>query len=115
MEQGLVSSSHDLSEGGLGVSLAEMVFGTDKGIKVSLDMKKELLFSETPGRLVVSVSKGNIAAFEEIMGEDITEIGEVQADHQLDITLTDENFVAEVSELEKLWEEAIPCLMKSKD
>src|SRR5699024_10739195 len=36
MEQGLVSSSHDLSEGGLGVSLAEMVFVTDKGIKVSL-------------------------------------------------------------------------------
>lgn len=115
MEQGLVSSSHDLSEGGLGVSLAEMVFGTDKGIKVSLDMKKELLFSETPGRLVVSVSKDNVAAFEEIMGEDITEIGEVQADHQLDIALTDENFVAKVSELEKLWEEAIPCLMKSKD
>jgi len=115
MEQGLVSSSHDLSEGGLGVSLAEMVFGTDKGIKVSLDMKKELLFSETPGRLVVSVSKDNVAAFEEIMGEDITEIGEVQVDHQLDITLTDDNFVAEVSELEKLWEEAIPCLMKSKD
>ena len=49
------------------------------------------------------------------MGEVIPEVGEVQADHQLDITLTDENFVAEVSELEKLWEEAIPCLMKSKD
>ena len=48
MENGLVSSAHDLSEGGLGVALAETVFKTDLGLKIDLaDQPAARLFSET--------------------------------------------------------------------
>jgi phosphoribosylformylglycinamidine synthase len=42
MENGLVSSAHDLSEGGLGVALAETVFKTDLGLKIDLADQPQL-------------------------------------------------------------------------
>ena len=72
MAEGLVQSAHDLSEGGLGVSLAESVFDTDLGVNVKLDFNKNLLFSETPGRLIVSVAPENAAKFEQEMGDAVS-------------------------------------------
>ncbi|MDZ7746082.1 MAG: phosphoribosylformylglycinamidine synthase subunit PurL [Halobacteriales archaeon] len=49
---------HDVSHGGLGVALAEMVTG-DAGLAVTLDtdaLPEELLFSELPGRAVVETT-----------------------------------------------------------
>jgi phosphoribosylformylglycinamidine synthase len=68
---GSVRSCHDLSEGGLAVALAEMVFAGEVGADVNglhaadgglSDV--EQLFSETPTRFVVEVEPGNAAAFE---------------------------------------------------
>ncbi|MBD5069493.1 MAG: phosphoribosylformylglycinamidine synthase subunit PurL [Lactobacillus sp.] len=115
MQTGLVQSSHDASEGGLGVCLAETLFGSGLGASVELDLTKELLFSETAGRFVVSVSPKDQVAFETALGEFATKIGEVTATENLAVTLTDENFSVPVATAQKLWEEAIPCLMKSKD
>lgn len=115
MQSGYVKSSHDTSEGGLGVCLAETLFGSELGAKVTLDLTKEELFSETLGRFVVSVAKKDQAEFEKTLEKEAILIGEVTSDKQLDVTLKDAQFKVDTLEAQKLWKEAIPCLMRSKD
>jgi len=76
IEAGLVSSCHDLSDGGLGVALAESAIAGDLGAEVSLsdvpgagNFQRDdlLLFSESQGRFVVSVSPGRRKEFEKVM------------------------------------------------
>ncbi|WP_308554852.1 phosphoribosylformylglycinamidine synthase subunit PurL [uncultured Lactobacillus sp.] len=115
MASGYVSSAHDLSEGGLGVSLAETLFKTKLGLKLELPkIDKNLFFSETPGRFVVTVPADKVAEFEAKMGEVATKVGEVTAEHTLQVALQDGEVNEAVQDLEKIWEECIPCLMKSK-
>ncbi|WP_442918878.1 phosphoribosylformylglycinamidine synthase subunit PurL [Ligilactobacillus sp.] len=115
MEQGLVQSSHDASEGGLAVSMAETVFGTELGLELDLNLTKAQLFSETPGRFIVTVAPENAAAFEGILGDDAVRIGVVTAEHEIKAELADGRLDVSAGEAQKIWEEAVPCLMKSKD
>lgn len=115
MEDGKVASAHDLTEGGLGVALAETLFKTDLGMNLKLDLTKNQLFSETAGRFVVTVKKEDAAAFEAALGDDATLIGEVTNSHWLQVRLADGNLNKNVADLEQLWKEAIPCQLKSKD
>lgn len=115
MTQGLVTSAHDLSEGGLAVSLAESVFDTEFGLNINLsEFDKTLLFSETPGRLIVSVKPENKSAFESLLGSAVQEIGRVTDQRKLSIKLANDELNTDVASLEKIWKESIPCLMKSK-
>ena len=86
--RGLVISCHDLSDGGLGVALAESAFSGGLGARVSLaDLPSEnvgrdddALFSETPGRFLVSVGQEQRQDFEQAMiGHDLACIGTVTA------------------------------------
>ena len=115
MEQGLVQSSHDASEGGLAVAMAETVFGTEFGLKLDLDLTKAQLFSETPGRFIVTAAPENAAAFEKILGDDAVKIGVVTSEHEIKADLADGKLDVSADEAQKIWEEALPCLMKSKD
>lgn len=115
MEGGKVASAHDLTEGGLGVALAETLFKTDLGMNLKLDLTKNQLFSETAGRFVVTVKKEDAAAFEAALGDDATLIGEVTNSHWLQVRLADGNLNKNVADLEQLWKEAIPCQLKSRD
>ncbi|MCS7149597.1 MAG: AIR synthase-related protein [Caldimicrobium sp.] len=68
----LIESAHDCSDGGLGVCLAEKAFAGGFGMEIDLSAipfegeKREdfLLFSESAGRIVVSVSSENRREFE---------------------------------------------------
>ncbi|MRH09309.1 phosphoribosylformylglycinamidine synthase subunit PurL [Lactobacillus reuteri] len=116
MENGLVSSAHDLSEGGLGVALAETVFKTDLGLKIDLaDQPVAHLFSETPGRFIVTVAPEKATEFEQALGKDAHLIGEVTNSHWLMVKLANGELNESVAKLQKTWEEAIPCQLKSKD
>lgn len=116
MENGLVSSAHDLSEGGLGVALAETVFKTDLGLKIDLaDQPVAHLFSETPGRFIVTVALEKVTEFEQALGKDAHLIGEVTNSHWLMVKLANGELNESVAKLQKTWEEAIPCQLKSKD
>ncbi len=64
IQKGWILASHDISDGGLGVALAESCFGFNGGIEISLDKVRSLdiepwkkLFSEPAGCLIVEVSK----------------------------------------------------------
>src|SRR5262249_37006529 len=61
----LVSSAHDVSDGGLAVALAECARQGGLGARVVLDgaaRASALLFGESPGRAVISFSPDNEAA-----------------------------------------------------
>lgn len=83
--QQLIASSHDLSDGGLAVALAECTFGNDLGCTIDLDAIEgnldinNKLFSESHSRFVVSVHPAHKVAFENILGERATLIGKVTA------------------------------------
>jgi len=79
---GLILSSHDLSDGGLAVALAEAAFGGNLGCSIALP-EDELplqahLFSESHSRLVVSIDPRKRDKFSEIMGQSATFLGEVE-------------------------------------
>ena len=76
IESGIVNSAHDCSEGGLAVTLAEScVTNSNKplGARIETDALKkaglrtdEILFGETPSRVVVSINKDNVGALSAI-------------------------------------------------
>ncbi len=76
----LLSSAHDISEGGLLVAVAESMIGGDRGAKLA-DVDAVAAFNEAPGRIVVSVPPAHQAAFEVIFN--IKPIGTVTDDAQL--------------------------------
>ncbi|WP_047979570.1 phosphoribosylformylglycinamidine synthase subunit PurL [Ornithinibacillus contaminans] len=114
IQQGMVTSAHDLAEGGLGVALAESLF-TDTFLGADINIAADptvALFSETQSRFLVSVKEAHKEAFEFLV-EDAIEIGTVTADGYL--TVHNEETVIlseEVEELCNLWRGAIPCLLK---
>jgi len=62
-----ISAAHDVSEGGLFITLLEMSFEHGLGCEASVPVKNRLdaaFFGESQSRVVVSVSKENIEAFE---------------------------------------------------
>ncbi len=82
----VVSACHDLSDGGLGVALAEMCIGGRLGAEINLDAiplldeinPTEILFSESASRLLVSVAPDKVSAFKSFMrGTLYAHIGQV--------------------------------------
>jgi phosphoribosylformylglycinamidine synthase len=68
----IVESAHDVSEGGLFVTLLESCFNRNLGIDVvasNLDIRKDgYWFGESQSRAVVSVKEENVAQFKKILG-----------------------------------------------
>jgi len=88
MRAGLVVSCHDVSEGGLAVSLAEMCIAGRLGARVDALPHDDLatsLFSESSGRLVVEVRPRSVDAFMKIMGRSAARLGMVTDDSLLSI------------------------------
>ena len=75
--QGLLASCHDLSDGGLGVALAESAFAGGFGLSIELaalggtaiERDDTLLFSESQSRLLVTVHPSQQEAFEILFAE----------------------------------------------
>lgn len=66
IEQGLLQSAHDISEGGLAFALAESCFKMPVGLEVGVQTELRpdyFLFSESPSRIVVSVQNGREREF----------------------------------------------------
>ncbi|WP_184756487.1 phosphoribosylformylglycinamidine synthase subunit PurL [Streptosporangium album] len=66
--QGLLTGSHDLSDGGLGIALAEACLARGVGCTVSLTGDDAFvdLFSESPARALVTVAPESFEAFAEL-------------------------------------------------
>ncbi|WP_212921592.1 phosphoribosylformylglycinamidine synthase subunit PurL [Ornithinibacillus bavariensis] len=114
IHKGLIVSAHDLSEGGLGVALAESLFADDAlGAIIQIRGDETVaLFSETQSRFLISVKKENKDAVEKVLTDAIP-IGVITADGMLTIYNESSIVLSEkVAELRSLWKGAIPCLLK---
>ncbi|MBN2445039.1 MAG: phosphoribosylformylglycinamidine synthase subunit PurL [Spirochaetales bacterium] len=110
---GLISSCHDLSDGGLAIALAEASLAGRVGVEVSLDAlpweKSEtidpvkLLFCETPSRFIVSVKKSREKDFIKVMGEcDFASIGITKAENIFSIRFNQTSLInTELNKIEK--------------
>jgi phosphoribosylformylglycinamidine synthase len=61
---GVLRSVHDLSEGGLAVTVAEMCFAGGFGAELSGDFDENMLFAEVNSSFVIEVESGNSSAVE---------------------------------------------------
>lgn len=85
---GLVRSAHDLSEGGLAVTAAEMCIGGRLGMNINFESSD--LFTEVNGCLLVEVSPDNAFAFEKQFANlPFQKIGEVISNSTLEISNTE--------------------------
>jgi phosphoribosylformylglycinamidine synthase len=94
MQQRMITACHDLSDGGLGVAVAEMCLAGRQGADIRLDAAPaldamnpaELLYSESASRLLVSVRGDMIEDFEEAFrGQICARIGRTTEDAVLRI------------------------------
>jgi phosphoribosylformylglycinamidine synthase len=75
IERGILSSAHDISDGGLAIALAECcIGGPDKPLGVRIEMREmirgdALLFSESQSRILVSVAGENLSQLREAADE----------------------------------------------
>ena len=108
MNDGLVASCHDVSDGGLGAALAETAFGGGFGMTVSLssigvEYGAAALFSETPGRFV-AVDPEHAGVSVRLNGSPCYRIGETVEDPMLHIICGDGKIVsADLDTLRSAW------------
>ena len=116
---GLIESCHDLSEGGLAVTAAEMAFAGGLGVALNLaalaeasdiDSDTVLLFSESNTRFLVEVSEQNAAAFAETLSDlPYVEVGVVNDGDQCSVVGTNGQTVIEssIEELRQVWKQPL--------
>lgn len=113
IQQGLVASCHDCSDGGLGVALAETAFAGDLGMEIELSAvptegvsrRDVLLFSESQGRFVLTIPERHQKAFEAlIQGIPAGCIGRVTQAPYLTLSMNGQVVLkAPISELKTAW------------
>ncbi len=108
LERGLILSSHDISDGGFAVALAEMTIGSGIGVDIDLSffgMRSDMfLFSETQSRFVVEAVKGSENKMKEIFGNDAYLVG-YTSNLFTGINGEEKLFNIELEEIKKKWKE----------
>jgi phosphoribosylformylglycinamidine synthase len=119
---GQLQSAHDVSDGGLAVTLAESCFASDGfSVRASVTSKEPdeaALFGERGARVVVSVTPENVAAVRRIAAQyevAVVEVGRVTRG-EFRIELNGQAVVsAEVPTLAGVWSGALERLLTAKD
>jgi phosphoribosylformylglycinamidine (FGAM) synthase-like enzyme len=114
IQGGLVRACHDLSEGGLAVTAAEMAFAGGLGGRVDIGnisaagalQDAACLFSESNSRFLVEVTPERSAKFEREFGDvPVVRIGEVTADKRLVIGRGRQPLIdADILDLKEAWQ-----------
>lgn len=112
--EGLVSSAHDLSEGGLSQALVEACLDGDVGASLTLPDgdPSVMLFSESPARALVSLSGAGYRRFTALCAEHgvpVARLGEVLDSGQIEVQGL---FTVPLEELRTIWSAPIPAAME---
>jgi phosphoribosylformylglycinamidine synthase II len=115
-EEGLLKSAHDCSDGGLAVSIAESCFASLNrdaiGAEISLEganlSDAELLFGESPSRIVVTIAAADIEKLKSVAGDcPMSIIGTVKGE-SLSIYIDGRKTIDErISDLETIWSNSL--------
>jgi phosphoribosylformylglycinamidine synthase subunit PurL len=109
---GIIDSAHDLSEGGLAQALVESCLRGDTGARITLPEGSDAfvaLFSESTGRAIVSVSRGEQARFTDLCaarGLPHTRIGVI--DLLVPDLAVEGQFRVSLRELRSTWTRTLP-------
>jgi len=103
---GLVRSAHDVSEGGLAVTLAEMAIAGRLGADVALSGPDPVtaLFSESLGRIVIAVRGDDAARVVALFDEPVTTLGTVTDAPELRLVAGDVRIDLAVEQLRAAWQ-----------
>lgn len=107
MDDGIVLSCHDLSEGGLAAAAAEMAFGGMLGVELDVRGMGRLrtdfkLFSESNGRWLLEVEPDRADFFNGGI-----RVGEVIGGHDFIMIDKDEKFGLSLQEMREKWDSAV--------
>ena len=120
VQQGLLDSAHDCSDGGIAVALAEKAFPTGVGARVNLEsggfFAEYALFGEDASRVLVSCTPESLARIKQVAGRHgiaVDVIGETVPE-KLEISLDGHPVVsATVSELSAAYEDALEAALRT--
>lgn len=102
VQAGLVLAAHDISEGGLAVTVAEMAFSEKAGVELEAGLSCAEMFGESSGRIVLEIAQTDWDRTIEIFGEGaIRKIGRTNSTQQL--LVGDGQIQAEIPELKAIW------------
>ncbi|MFN3472109.1 MAG: AIR synthase-related protein, partial [Aquificaceae bacterium] len=118
IEEDVIRSAHDVSVGGLALTLLECLFGSGLGMDLNLYIEGRLdffLFSENPSLVVVSVEKEKAERLkDEVEAQDLDWLllGKVREDGLFTLT-NNEEFIFEnsVREFEEIWQKALESML----
>jgi len=104
IKDNLVLSAHDVSSGGILVSLAEMSIASGLGLKIykpkKLTNSFEYFFGEDQGRYLIEISKNNLKKVESFLKKNNTFV-EIAAEIQSDIFEIEKTFSLKIKDLHK--------------
>ena len=106
---GLITSAHDLSDGGLAQALVESAFHRGIGATVSVPGDAFLgLFAESAARCLVTVPRGDVERLTALAarhGVPLTELGGTGGD----VVEVEDQFSAPIDELRAAWSATLPA------
>jgi phosphoribosylformylglycinamidine synthase len=118
-EQGLIRSAHDIAEGGLAVAMAEACFNPRAILGAEVELghagNAAVFFGEGASTVILSVASDDVARVEKLFagrGLEFAVVGKVIADPRLKIGNAIDD---DVSELQRIYEDAIPRRLRGGD
>ncbi|MGD7733316.1 phosphoribosylformylglycinamidine synthase subunit PurL [Propionibacteriaceae bacterium G57] len=119
--EGLVSSAHDLSDGGLLMGLVESALRHHQGVALTLDSVPAVdgvalddtlkLFSESAGRALVTLSGASMPRFEQLCAEHgvpMERIGEVTGEDSIEVSSL---FSLPLDKVREVWSGVLPKVL----
>ncbi|MDO2946101.1 phosphoribosylformylglycinamidine synthase subunit PurL [Staphylococcus epidermidis] len=110
IRNGIASHVQTVGKGGLLVTLAKISAHYDLGMQAQLDVTNAQLFSETQGRYIVIVKKGQTLDIDQAQ-----EIGQLTHQQSFDISNSDVKIKENVSDIKQKWEGAIVQCLTTQD
>ncbi len=115
IDEYLIRSAHDCSDGGLAVAIAESCFSSlgRKAIGAEIELSngglsaEAFLFGETPSRIVISFASDNLDRVREIAGDCPFEVIGKVSGNSLSLAVNGKTVSSPVSELESAWRDSL--------
>jgi phosphoribosylformylglycinamidine synthase len=114
--RGLLASAHDLADGGLAQAIVESALRHGLGARIELPSEADpfiWLFSESSGRVLVSVKEGtdrDLASLCRINGVMLTRLGTVTAEEDATLEVVGQ-FTLPLARIREVWQGTIPAAM----
>jgi phosphoribosylformylglycinamidine synthase II len=114
--RGLLTSAHDLADGGLALAVVESALRHGMGARIKLPAKADpfvWLFSESTGRVLVSVKRGterDLASLCRMNGIKLTRLGEVTPEQDATLEVVGQ-FTLPLARIRQAWQSTLPAAM----